>query len=53
MALNSSNRCSTCDGIVRNIDGKRLTIQALTERHNETCPGLRRGTPNRKATSNE
>ena len=46
MSLNTSGRCDHCGGTVRNGAGKRLSIPALTERHNESCPGLnRRRTP--------
>jgi hypothetical protein len=53
MAINTSSKCSTCDGTVKNIDGKRHTIERLTTIHNETCPGIRRVATTRKATSDE
>jgi hypothetical protein len=36
--LNSSSRCDRCFGVVKNIDGKRYTIEQLTKIHNEVCP---------------
>jgi hypothetical protein len=51
MTLNTQNRCSNCNGVVRNVDGKRLTIEALTERHNDSCPGIRRASTTRKQES--
>jgi len=44
MSLNTNGVCSACGGIVRNAPGKRLSIPALTERHNQTCPGVTRRT---------
>jgi hypothetical protein len=35
--------CSRCKGVVRNIDGKRHSNTKLTDIHDKTCPGRRRG----------
>jgi hypothetical protein len=44
MTINSNtHRCSYCYGLVRNVEGRRKTIEQLTTIHNETCPGARRG----------
>lgn len=40
--LNSNGICDACNGKVRNATGRRLTIEQLTIRHNEHCPGIRR-----------
>ncbi len=40
--INTANKCDGCNGIVRNIPGKRHTMDRLTEIHNRTCPGLHR-----------
>ena len=39
MALNSQGKCNGCGGIVKNLDGKRYTIENLVEIHNPTCAG--------------
>jgi hypothetical protein len=36
--INSNNKCSGCSGIVKNIAGKRYTIEQLTKVHDESCP---------------
>jgi hypothetical protein len=42
--LNSQGRCEFCLAIVRNIPGKRYSIERLAEIHSESCPGLARRT---------
>lgn len=39
MALNTAGRCEHCNGIVQNIDGRRIPIDKLTAIHNQSCPG--------------
>lgn len=39
MALNSNSVCDSCRGRVTNIEGRRKSIEQLTETHNRSCPG--------------
>ena len=40
--INTNHTCDGCNGKVRNATGRRLTVEQLTERHDETCPAKRR-----------